>query len=350
MPNEKEYPKGMEFLTLGDVGRPFTEPSPKLHSENAANGNSLFSETGAFPEPPPSHSHQRSVSFRSHPRGSLDQFSEDVANRNISDSTDARPSMTVPDPEKSKPNEVPLEQHTNSASNKVASPIPEKAHGHQPKSFSDFDFTNTTDTDVTVKHAPAVTHETVYPVHHEIREEQITREIHNHDVYHRILPIREVEVLPARHFTRSSSGTLTEIPAPKGRSGEQQNWQIVQTTPDRSSIQPPSSRRQFTARNFEGDEGSHKEYMGKEGVLRTETTWIHPPTVEDGGQQTGQTVPLHIDETRHPLSDDDNQGPTGSPGGRSDGVPEPDPQFFSNFCDPPDMSKQLRRRPVTAEV
>jgi hypothetical protein len=58
---------------------------------------------------------------------------------------------------------------------------------------------------------PAVTHETVRPVFHETRTEKVTREIHNVDIYHHILPIKDIEVLPARHFIHSPSGTLKEI-------------------------------------------------------------------------------------------------------------------------------------------
>ncbi|KAI1469513.1 uncharacterized protein F4812DRAFT_470432 [Daldinia caldariorum] len=62
------------------------------------------------------------------------------------------------------------------------------------------DLRDTVDTDQTITYAPAVTHETIRPHVHEIMEEQIYREIHNHDVYHRIQPVYDVEILPARHF------------------------------------------------------------------------------------------------------------------------------------------------------
>jgi hypothetical protein len=62
--------------------------------------------------------------------------------------------------------------------------------------------------------APAVTHETVRPLVHNIQREQVTHEIHNTDIYHRILPIKDVELLPARHFVRSSTDNLIEISSP----------------------------------------------------------------------------------------------------------------------------------------
>ena len=60
---------------------------------------------------------------------------------------------------------------------------------------------------------PAVVHETVHQDIHHVREERITRDIHEHDVYHRILPIVDVEVLPPRHFLPVEGGGLVEISA-----------------------------------------------------------------------------------------------------------------------------------------
>jgi hypothetical protein len=51
----------------------------------------------------------------------------------------------------------------------------------------------------------AVVHETVFPEIHHIRHEDITREIHNHHVYNRTLPIVDVQVLPARHFVPAAA-------------------------------------------------------------------------------------------------------------------------------------------------
>lgn len=59
----------------------------------------------------------------------------------------------------------------------------------------------------------AVVHETVHRDIHHVREERITRDIHNYDVYHRMLPIVDVEVLPPRHFLPVEGGGLVEISA-----------------------------------------------------------------------------------------------------------------------------------------
>ncbi|KAF2472057.1 uncharacterized protein BDR25DRAFT_313262 [Lindgomyces ingoldianus] len=52
----------------------------------------------------------------------------------------------------------------------------------------------------------AVTHEVVKPTARHTREERIQREIHNHEVYERIQPVYDIEVLPPRHFVPDSNG------------------------------------------------------------------------------------------------------------------------------------------------
>jgi hypothetical protein len=161
------------------------------------------------------------------------------------------------------------------------------------------DLSNTRDTDAYTSVAPAVTHETIHPEVHHIREEQITREIHNYDIYHRVLPIIETEILPARHFIHNSAGELVEIPASEvpGRTQPQQYWPVEEKLPSASPSYPESwKRRPFTARHWSGTDGQAKDYVDKDGVHRTETTWVHPPQLEDGGRLSGQTVPFHFDD------------------------------------------------------
>nr|POE72133.1 hypothetical protein CFP56_12009 [Quercus suber] len=149
--------------------------------------------------------------------------------------------------------------------------------------------------------APAVTHETIVENVHEIREEVITREIHTHHYYHRVLPIIDIEVLPARHFVPMEGGyaEIAEEEVP-GRAGKNAQWMIAEMV---SKMLPKGQTsnfpRQFTARQFHGTEGDYKEYVTPEGVKRTETTWVYPPELETGGQLSGQTYPFHFD-TRTP--------------------------------------------------
>jgi hypothetical protein len=59
--------------------------------------------------------------------------------------------------------------------------------------------------------ASAVTKEKVQPLIQEVQTEKVTRDVHNTHIIHRILPIKETEILPARHFVKSPSGELIEV-------------------------------------------------------------------------------------------------------------------------------------------
>ena len=161
------------------------------------------------------------------------------------------------------------------------------------------DLRNTADTDVREHIAPAVVHETLHRDVRRVREEKITREIHTHDVFHRIQPIIDVEVLPARHFVPAADGSLREVAEETlpGRVREKvRNWIVAETVsriPSRTPVESLRAQpRQFTARTFTGTEGDFKRYVTADGVEHTETTWVHPPVLEEGARLTGQTVPI----------------------------------------------------------
>ncbi|KAL8709948.1 MAG: hypothetical protein Q9220_005398 [cf. Caloplaca sp. 1 TL-2023] len=153
---------------------------------------------------------------------------------------------------------------------------------------------NTYDTSVVEKVAPAVVHETVHQDVHHVREEVITQEIHTHDVYHRILPVIDVEVLPPRHFLPVEGGGLVEISG-KEVPGRGNNWVIAETASKIPSDQAaPKGFRNFTARQFPGTEGDAMRYKMPDGHEKTEQTWVHPPVLETGGRDTGQTWPMEF--------------------------------------------------------
>ena len=135
-------------------------------------------------------------------------------------------------------------------------------------------------------------HENVTKDVHHIREEVITREIHTHDVFHRILPVVDVEVLPPRHFLPVEGGGLVEVSASEVP-GRGRNWVIAETASKIPSDQAaPREVRRFTAREFPGKEGDSVSYIGPEGQAVTEQTWIHPPELEQGARLTGQSWPM----------------------------------------------------------
>lgn len=161
---------------------------------------------------------------------------------------------------------------------------------------NDLDLSNTKDTLVRTKWAPAVTHETIKQDVHQVEEKTITRELHQHHVYHRILPIHDVEVLPAKHYVETKAG-LQEISEDQLPNRASKNTQRLvaenfnNTLPEDSST---AGRRQFTARHFPNTEGDYKEYASPTGSARTERCWVHPPTLEKGGKESGQTRPFHL--------------------------------------------------------
>ena len=139
-------------------------------------------------------------------------------------------------------------------------------------------------------------HENVTKDVHHIREEVITREIHTHDVFHRILPVVDVEVLPPRHFLPVEGGGLVEVSASEVP-GRGRNWVIAETASKIPSDQAaPQGPRRFTAREFPGQEGDAVRYIAPEGHEKTEETWVHPPELEEGARLTGQSWPMVFGE------------------------------------------------------
>lgn len=137
----------------------------------------------------------------------------------------------------------------------------------------------------------------------------ITREIHTHTVYHRVLPIVDIEILPSRHFLADENdpSTLHELP-PTALPALRQQIHSAMTQAASSILPAPlpenetSHPRKFTARDFPGSEGDATEYTDSEGVLRTEKWWVHPPTLDDTAQLAGKTEAFHFD---HPDGQDD---------------------------------------------
>jgi hypothetical protein len=160
---------------------------------------------------------------------------------------------------------------------------------------AEIDLSNTCDTEVRVRYAPAITRETIMPTVHHIREKQITREIHHHDELHRILPVKDIEVLPARHFVRASNGDLNEVPtdAVPGATGANESWQIANTGTRGEDIS--LAPRPFTTIALEGFPQNYEERIDADGVKRSHTTWFYPPVFQDGVGKTGQAKPPNVD-------------------------------------------------------
>lgn len=155
-----------------------------------------------------------------------------------------------------------------------------------------FNLNNTAETHIYEKIAPAVTKEVIIPTIREIRQKHITREIHHHDVFHRILPIRQTEILPARHWMQLSDGTRRAIPASAAPVGSTSRLILeTRTDPDAPALAP----RKFTACNLASLPQDFKNRVDADGVIRSHTTWIHPPVLQTGGYLSGQTVPFEFE-------------------------------------------------------
>ena len=128
----------------------------------------------------------------------------------------------------------------------------------------------------------AVTHEhTTQHVHH-IREERIQRDVHTHDIYHRIQPIVDVQVLPARHFAPGPDGTLVEINADRipGMRDEAHEKLMAETLTNARARAFDSAHHASTDPELGIVQTSHVEHTGQDGVFRQKTTYAHPPELE----------------------------------------------------------------------
>lgn len=175
---------------------------------------------------------------------------------------------------------------------------PQLPQSRNIQSAKDLDLQDSEDTTMRTKWAPATTHETIRQDLHEVEHRQITREIHEHHVFHRVLPIKDVEVLPAKHFVESENGQRIEIPEsqiPNGsvtKDAQRRMAKALQRKMPKDSTGP--GRRQFTARDFQGTDGDYKESVYPDGAMYTEQSWVHAPVLATGAKNSGQTQPFHL--------------------------------------------------------
>lgn len=155
----------------------------------------------------------------------------------------------------------------------------------------------TEDTEVHTRREPAIIHETVRQDVHEIEEQHITRDIHQDHIFHRILPIEEIEVLPAKHYVQTQNGSLQEVT--NQRTSPWLNKHIENGIAEGVKRALPKmddfdGSRMFSARSFAGEEGDYKESTNHAGLVRSERWWIHAPTLEVDGVKSGQTRAFHL--------------------------------------------------------
>lgn len=150
----------------------------------------------------------------------------------------------------------------------------------------------TSNVDLSTNTEAEVVHETVKPHEHEIIEERIYREIHNHEYFHYIQPVYDTEILPARHWIHNAKGELVEVPAEKlpECTGANQRWSVVRGDREKSNTYVVRSPHRALQPRIISD----KKYVTPEGFERRETTWLHPPELEDMSNYDGPVVPIEF--------------------------------------------------------
>ena len=168
---------------------------------------------------------------------------------------------------------------------------------------------NSEDTDITEHMAPAVTHETVHKQIHHIREEVTTREIHNHDVYHRVLPVKYTEVLPARHFITVEGSGLVEVNEEDVELLKHEQLKAeTRALVSAAENAPAEEQKRFVGKGFRGSQELPElaqKSTAPEGFERTEQTWVHQPELAAGGTNADRSLQRKLGDLS--LHDDKNE-------------------------------------------
>ncbi|KAH9885734.1 hypothetical protein F4778DRAFT_760383 [Xylariomycetidae sp. FL2044] len=183
--------------------------------------------------------------------------------------------------------ELPREEIAREHSPREETPREETPREETPQEIT----TRQSDVDKDTTYAPAVTHETVHSQIREEIQERIYRDIHTYDVYHRVQPIHDVEILPARHFILDSNEQPVEVDeaALPECTGPNQRWRIETTEPPSAPLPPKDSDELRVVKKSEPIRSQTAE-----GFERVEETIIHPPTLDDSSLFGVPVMPIHF--------------------------------------------------------
>ena len=151
------------------------------------------------------------------------------------------------------------------------------------------------DTTVYERWYPAVTRETITRRVHEIREEQITREVHSHDVYIRELPVVDVELLPVRHFMSTDKGEV-EIASNEVSEAMRpsEDWLRSQAMSQLLHRDEMETTEQWAVRQFESiSEVAQHDFASAPKDF--ESTTVHPLTVNRESYAAEQAYTTRFD-------------------------------------------------------
>ncbi|PPJ50457.1 hypothetical protein CBER1_06757 [Cercospora berteroae] len=166
------------------------------------------------------------------------------------------------------------------------------------KSLQDDGILNLKDSEEThtaVIWSPAVTHEkhVVQPI--EIVQRAVSRDVHNHHHVHRVLPVIDLEVLPARHFVPDGRGgylEITEEEIPGGKPSGLDNLiteAVSKSSPRQGAVLPnvaSPTRRDGSSSN------------GTTVVNQMHRPWLHSPGVTSS---TAQSQPVRQNHEAWPM-------------------------------------------------
>lgn len=116
----------------------------------------------------------------------------------------------------------------------------------------------------------------------------MTREVHTHHVYHRILPVQNFEVLPPKHFIQTEDGGLEEIPLEDAAKFPVTAVSSITPVHQSSIKDDEPNKKQIPPEPILADKTKYVLQSGKE---RTEYLWRYPPVFEDAH---GRTQPVRI--------------------------------------------------------
>jgi hypothetical protein len=177
------------------------------------------------------------------------------------------------------------------------------------------DLRNTVDTTTHITYAPgeyilpptrilllidsAVIHEVVHTTVHNIRREEVTRDIHNYHILPRHQPVIDVQVLPPKHLVQTAPGTYNEIPASQFPGNSASHFVIAETVSKIAHLgqAPHPGPRTIDARELGPGVGADdREYVNSQGVPTTEQTWIYPPRHAAALRDAGKTAAFPMDD------------------------------------------------------
>lgn len=175
----------------------------------------------------------------------------------------------------------------------------------------------------------AVTHEHLTPLVHHVEQQLISRDVHQHHIRRRVLPIIDIQTLPARHYVPGPDGHLFEVPSEQIQDrlrDHHSNWVIAETvsrTPQDKDY-PGYLKRLLSLHRAPPKQIGYRRYLTPDGHERQETTWRHEPKLESPSPAISRVTEEEIGgRTLRSMHKRDAGGALDSGGGRGEAEQSP---------------------------